>query len=158
MLPKFHRALLVSEQAPKVFLRKIVERKTTDLIKNDVFIKVFYSSLNYKDALSMNGHKGVSPQYPHVPGIDAAGIVLKSKSDLWQEGDEVLVIGRGLGMTIDGGFSEIISVPIDMDYQMPKKPFFKRKYDDWHSWIYSCLWRLAFARGTRSPKKNLKRI
>ncbi len=120
MLPKFHRALLVSEKLPNVFSRKIVERKTTDLKENEVFIRVKYSSLNYKDALSMNGHKGVSPTYPHVPGIDAGGIVLKSKSNLWQKGDEVVVIGRGLGMTVDGGFSEIISVPSTWVMGRPK--------------------------------------
>ena len=39
----------------------------------EVLIRVQYSSLNYKDALSATGHKGVTRNYPHTPGIDAVG-------------------------------------------------------------------------------------
>ena len=38
-----------------------------------VQIQVSHSSLNYKDALSATGNKGVTRNYPFVPGIDAAG-------------------------------------------------------------------------------------
>ena len=46
-----------------------------DLPPGDVLIRVLWSSLNYKDALSASGNKGVTRTYPHTPGIDAAGIV-----------------------------------------------------------------------------------
>ena len=46
-----------------------------------VLINVEFSSLNYKDALSASGPKyGVTRDYPFVPGIDAAGRILESKS------------------------------------------------------------------------------
>jgi NADPH:quinone reductase-like Zn-dependent oxidoreductase len=41
-------------------------------------IKVHYS-LNYKDALSSIGNKGVTRKYPHTPGIDAVGTIYHRK-------------------------------------------------------------------------------
>jgi hypothetical protein len=53
-----------------------------------VLIEVSHSSLNYKDALSASGNKGVTRSYPHTPGIDAAGTRVGNKS-----GGSVLVTG-----------------------------------------------------------------
>ena len=53
-----------------------------------VLIKVTHSSLNYKDALSASGNKGVTRSYPHTPGIDAAGTIVGSNN-----GASVLVTG-----------------------------------------------------------------
>ena len=55
-----------------------------------VLINVLYSSLNYKDALSASGNKGVTKSYPFTPGIDAVGTVAKSNSDAFNEGDKVI--------------------------------------------------------------------
>ena len=77
----------------------------------EVLIEVHYSSLNYKDALSASGNKGVSRNYPHTPGIDVAGIVKESQSDRWHPGDRVIVTGYDLGMNTFGGFSEYVRVP-----------------------------------------------
>ena len=57
-------------------MNSIVKQKDiSDLPNNDTLIKVKYSSLNFKDALSASGNKGVTRNYPHTPGIDAAGII-----------------------------------------------------------------------------------
>ena len=77
----------------------------------EVRVAVEYSSLNYKDALSAAGNKGVTRNYPHTPGIDAAGTVLASSSDNWKAGDRVIVTGYDLGMNTDGGLAEQIQVP-----------------------------------------------
>lgn len=92
----------------------------TLLPDNDVLIEVHYSSLNYKDALSANGNKGVSKNYPHTPGIDAAGIVVESKDSKWQPGDRVIVTGYDLGMNTFGGFSEYIKVPSEWIVKCPE--------------------------------------
>lgn len=92
----------------------------SDLIQNDIIIKVLYSSINYKDALSANGNKSISKKYPHTPGIDAAGIVVKSNSDKFKVNDQVLVTGFDLGMNTPGGLSEYISVPSDWPILLPK--------------------------------------
>jgi putative YhdH/YhfP family quinone oxidoreductase len=113
------KALVVSEENGK-FIRKITERKIDDLPAGDVLINVKSSSLNYKDALSATGNKGVTRKYPHTPGIDAAGIVSETSSNKFKAGDEVLVTGYDLGMNTSGGFSEYVRVPADWVMKLPK--------------------------------------
>jgi putative YhdH/YhfP family quinone oxidoreductase len=76
-----------------------------------VLIRVNYSSLNYKDALSATGNRGVTKKYPHTPGIDAAGIVAESTTNAFRTGDRVLVTGYDLGMNTPGGYGQYIRVP-----------------------------------------------
>ena len=76
-----------------------------------VQIKVSHSFLNYKDALSASGNKGVTRNYPFVPGIDAAGTITDANSSTFKEGDEVIVTGYDMGMNTPGGFGEYINVP-----------------------------------------------
>ena len=102
---------LVSSEIDKKFISEVKTRKIEDLPEGKVLIKVNFSSLNYKDALSANGNKGVSRNYPHTPGIDAAGIVEFSEVDRFKKGDEVIVTGYDLGMNTSGGFSQFIRVP-----------------------------------------------
>ena len=109
----------VTEETDEGFVSKVVERSLEDLPEGDVLIKVLFSSLNYKDALSASGNKGVSRNYPHSPGIDAAGIVEESNSDEFSVGDEVIVTGYDLGMNTSGGFSEYIRVPKEWIIKKP---------------------------------------
>ena len=102
---------LVSSEIDKKFISEVKTRKIEDLPEGKVLIKVNFSSLNYKDALSASGNKGVSRNFPHTPGIDAAGIVEFSEVDRYQKGDEVIVTGYDLGMNTSGGFSQFIRVP-----------------------------------------------
>jgi len=105
------KALIVTESADKQFIRTIGEKYIEDLPAGEVLIKVGYSSLNYKDALSASGNKGVTRKYPHTPGIDAAGIVVESSASNFQPGEQVLVTGFDLGMNTAGGYEEYIRVP-----------------------------------------------
>ncbi|MGB4205708.1 MAG: YhdH/YhfP family quinone oxidoreductase [Bacteroidales bacterium] len=114
------KALLVSEKPNGTFIQEVVKRKITDLPDNELLIKVNYSSLNYKDALSASGHKGVSKFYPHTPGIDASGLVTFSRDKRFKPGDEVIVTGYDLGMNTPGGFAEYISVPGDWVVPLPQ--------------------------------------
>ena len=66
------KALLV-EEINGTYQRAIKTKRVSDLPEGDLLIRVHYSSLNYKDALSANGNKGVTRIYPHTPGIDAVG-------------------------------------------------------------------------------------
>lgn len=90
---------------------EVTERPLTDLPDSDVLVRVAYSSLNYKDALSATGHPGVTKKFPHVPGIDAAGAVVESRSSDWKRGDEVIVTSYDLGQNTWGGFGQYIRVP-----------------------------------------------
>ena len=82
-----------------------------DLPAGEVLIQVHWSSLNYKDALAASGHPGVVRSFPHVPGVDAAGVVLESQDSQWSPGDEVVVTGYELGAGHWGGWAELIRVP-----------------------------------------------
>ena len=84
-----------------------------------VQIQVSCSSLNYKDALSASGNKGVTRNYPFVPGIDAAGTISDANSSNFVEGDEVLVTGYDMGMNTPGGFGEFINVPANWVVKKP---------------------------------------
>ncbi len=105
------KALWVTEAPHGVYETQVVERDTGDLPAGDVLIRVQYSSLNYKDALSASGNRGVTRKYPHTPGIDAAGVVAESSVAEFAAGDEVIVTGYDLGMNTAGGFGQYIRVP-----------------------------------------------
>ena len=97
---------------------------TADLPAGDVLIRVSHSSLNYKDALSASGNKGVTRHFPHTPGIDAAGEVVELTVDapagVLGVGRQVLVTGYDLGMNTAGGFGEYIRVPAAWCIAMPE--------------------------------------
>ncbi|HDR5275791.1 YhdH/YhfP family quinone oxidoreductase [Bacillus thuringiensis] len=114
------RAIVVNETENHQFVRKVVEREVSSLPEGDVFIQVHYSSLNYKDALSATGNKGVTRTYPHTPGIDAAGEVVRSEDNSFNVGDQVIVTGYDLGMNTSGGFGEYIRVPSSWVVPLPE--------------------------------------
>jgi len=118
-MPVF-QAFYVSENEDKTFSNQIIERSTDDLPAGDVLIRVKYSSLNYKDALSSIGNRGVTRNYPHTPGIDAAGIVEASDSETFAVGEQVIVTGFDLGMNTSGGFGEYIRVPAKWVVKLPR--------------------------------------
>ena len=105
------KALRVFEENDGTFSRRIIERTVDSLPAGEVLVKVAFSGLNYKDALSATGHKGVTRRYPHTPGIDAAGTVVESRSPAFVPGQEVIVTSYDLGMNTDGGFGGYIRVP-----------------------------------------------
>jgi len=118
-LPASYRAYLVTKDENQRAIATIVKRPFNELPPGDVVIKVAYSSLNYKDALSATGNPGVTKNYPHVPGIDAAGVVATSQSAQFKVGDQVLVTGYELGSNTDGGFAEYIRVPAEWVVPLP---------------------------------------
>mgnify|MGYP000001540516 CR=1 FL=1 len=93
----------------------------TFLPASEVLIRVAYSSLNYKDALSASGHKGITRNFPHIPGIDAAGVVVKDETGTFKAGTRVLVTGFDLGMNAHGGLSEYIAVPAQWVVEIPNQ-------------------------------------
>jgi acrylyl-CoA reductase (NADPH) len=115
---KSYQAILVREQEGE-FVRSVEERAIDDLPAGDVLVRVHYSSLNYKDALSATGHRGVTRRYPHTPGIDAAGVVEESRVDEFQPGDEVIVTSYDLGMNTPGGWGQYIRVPGEWIVPLP---------------------------------------
>ena len=113
------KAFVVEEHDGK-FIRSIKTRSINELPEGDLLIRVHYSSLNYKDALSATGNKGVTKNYPHTPGIDAVGTVVESSNPDFKINDQVIVTSYDLGMDTDGGFGQFIRVPSEWAIKLPK--------------------------------------
>ena len=114
----YFKALEASQKDGK-FSLSIIKKRIEDLPEGDLLIKVEYSSLNYKDAMSATGVPGVTREYPHTPGIDATGEVVRSSSSDFKEGDKVIVSGYDLGMNTSGGFAEYIRIPSQWAINLP---------------------------------------
>ena len=94
------KAMVVRRAADGRYARDITRRETDDLPDGELLVRVNYSSMNYKDALSATGNRGVTRRYPHTPGIDAAGY--------------------DLGMNTPGGFGQYIRVPAGWTMTRPE--------------------------------------
>lgn len=114
------KAFVVEKVEDKKFDCGVQDIEVPTLEKNEVLIKATYSSLNFKDALSSVGNPGVTKVFPHVTGIDVAGVVEKSTSSDFEVGQKVLVTGYDLGMNTNGGHSEYVKVPASWVLTMPK--------------------------------------
>jgi len=112
--------MVVQEKTDGTYTRRIAEKSLDDLPAGEVLVRVHYSSLNYKDGLSATGHRGVTKNYPHTPGVDAAGVVEESLSEAFQPGDEVIVTSYDLGMNTPGGFGQYIRVPAGWVVPLPE--------------------------------------
>lgn len=113
-IPETFDALRAHESAPGRFELRLETVSRSVLPESGVPVRVEYSSLNYKDALSASGVKGISRSYPHTPGIDAAGYRLDT-------GEPVAVIGFDLGMNTPGGLARYIRVPEEWLVRIPKQ-------------------------------------
>ena len=115
-------AWVVREDAQGKAQGKVEFLSATDLPSIDgpaVSIAVEFSSLNYKDALACQGHRGVVGRLPHVPGIDCAGTVVQSDSSDFRPGDAVLVTGYDLGAARWGGYAGLVRVPAEWLVKLP---------------------------------------
>nr|AYQ75775.1 oxidoreductase [Cohnella candidum] len=110
---------LVVDKADGEFRIGVRTRTEGDLPEGDLLIQVAYSSLNYKDALACVPDGNIVKRYPFVPGIDLAGIVVESRDDRFENGDEVLVTGYELGVAHEGGFSQYARVPAAWAVKLP---------------------------------------
>lgn len=111
---------LQAREGASGFEQHIVQRNVDDLPAGEVLIRVSHSSVNYKDALSAFGNKGVTRQYPHTPGIDAVGVVESSADPSIAVGQNVIVMGYDLGMNTAGGYGQYIRVPASWVLHKPE--------------------------------------
>ena len=113
-----YKAYLVEENEGK-YNGQIKELEMSSLDDGNVIIKVHYSSLNYKDALASSGAKGVVRSYPFVPGIDVAGEIIESSNPEFVAGDNVVATGYKIGMSVYGGFGELVQLPAKWVLKLP---------------------------------------
>lgn len=114
-----NKAFVVNKTEEGKFVSGIEELSIPTISENEVLIKASYSSLNFKDALSSVGNPGVTRNFPHVTGIDVAGVIEESNSRDFKKGDEVLVTGYDMGMNSDGGHQSFVKVPASWVVKKP---------------------------------------
>lgn len=113
-----YKAYLVEESEGK-HSGQVKEIEMPSLDDGNVIIKVHYSSLNYKDALASSGVKGVVKSYPFVPGIDVAGEIIETSNSEFSVGDNVVATGYKIGMSVFGGFGELVQLPSKWVLKLP---------------------------------------
>lgn len=114
-----NNAFVVHKTEEGKFISGIEQIIVPTIGENEVLIKASYSSLNFKDALSSVGNPGVTRNFPHVTGIDVAGVIEESNSSDFVKGDEVLVTGYDMGMNSDGGHQSFVKVPASWVVKKP---------------------------------------
>ena len=107
-----YRALVVNKTGDD-FSIGVQQLDEANLPAGDVTIRVEWSSVNYKDGLACSPAGRLIRNYPMVPGIDLAGLVVASASPRFKEGDGVVVIGYDVGVVHPGGFAEMARIPAD---------------------------------------------
>ncbi len=113
-------AMVVDLRPDGSFIRSLCRRPLSALPAGSLLVRVHYSSLNFKDALSATGGPGVTRNYPHTPGIDAAGEVVESRDSNFRPGDKVIVTSYDLGTNSPGGYAQYIRVPAEWALHLPK--------------------------------------
>lgn len=108
------------EQAGRLGRGAVVEMDRAALDAGDVTVRVSYAGVNYKDALAGLGGAPVIRRYPCNGGIEAVGTVSESNDPRFSSGDLVIVHGRGIGVSHDGGFAEYLRVPGDWVLPLPE--------------------------------------
>ena len=112
------RALVLEEAAGKV-TPSIRELDEAALPAGNVTVAVEYTTVNYKDGLVVSGGGGLVKRYPHVPGIDFAGTVLKSGHPALKPGDKVVLTGWRVGEVQWGGHAQKAAVNGDWLVPLP---------------------------------------
>ncbi len=112
------RALVLRQEDGKV-AAAIETLEDAELPDGDVTVAVRYSTLNYKDGMVLGGIGRLVRTYPHVPGIDFAGVVETSASPDFAPGDRVVLTGWKVGEAHWGGYAERARVQSDWLVKLP---------------------------------------
>ena len=111
---------LVLDQAEDDFSAAVRGVALGDLPDEDVTVGIEYSTINYKDGLVINRNIGrLVRDFPHVPGIDFAGIVEHSESPAFKPGDKVVLTGWRVGELYWGGLGQKARVKADWLVPLP---------------------------------------
>ena len=113
-------ALVVNKDEEGKKHAAVQQMSVEDLPHGDVIVDVEYSTVNYKDGLCVGPGGGLVRNYPHIPGIDFAGVVASSEDDRYKAGDKVVLTGWRVGEAHWGGYSQKASVKADWLVPLPK--------------------------------------
>ena len=114
------KALVVDKDDEGNTSASVQELGDDRLPAGDVTVAVEYSTVNYKDGLCIGQGGGLVRTYPHVPGIDFAGVVEASDDARYSVGDKVVLTGWRVGEAHWGGYSEKARVKADWLVPLPE--------------------------------------
>jgi len=113
------RALLSTKNDADEVITAVTELDDDRLPEGNVTVAVEYSTLNYKDGLCLTGQGGLVRNYPHIPGVDLAGVVEASDDDRYAVGDRVVLNGWRVGEAHWGGYAQRARVAADWLVPLP---------------------------------------
>jgi acrylyl-CoA reductase (NADPH) len=118
-MPSTFNALFIDQVDGAVApsLRRIA---TEALPPGEVTVAIEYSTVNYKDGLVVNGLGKLVRTYPHIPGIDFAGVVETSTSPEFRPGDRVILTGWRVGELHWGGYAQKARVKAEWLVPLPQ--------------------------------------
>ena len=114
------KALVVEKDEDGKTHAAVQELDESRLPDGEVTVAVDYSTLNYKDGLCIGPGGGLVRHYPHVPGIDFAGVVADSADDRYRPGDKVVLTGWRVGEAHWGGYAQKARVKADWLVPLPE--------------------------------------
>lgn len=118
-------------RAPRSFRAYVVDSEAADLIHgvatidraelpdNELVIRVSWSGVNYKDALTTRPGNRIAKRPRLIPGTDLAGVVVESRVAAIPAGTEIIAHGFEIGVSQHGGFAEYASVPAAWTTPLP---------------------------------------
>ncbi len=113
-------ALIVEKDEEGKTSAAIQQISEDQLPAGEVTVAVDYSTVNYKDGLCVGPGGGLVRNYPHVPGIDFAGVVETSQDDRYKPGDKVVLTGWRVGEAHWGGYAQKARVKADWLVPLPE--------------------------------------
>lgn len=114
------RALVVEKDDAGKTRASVQDLDEARLPEGEVTVAVEYSSLNYKDGLCIGPGGGLVRTYPHVPGVDLAGVVAASDDPRYRVGDKVVSTGWRVGENRWGGFATRARLKADWLVPLPE--------------------------------------
>ena len=114
------RALLLEKTEDGAAVASVRDLPDTALPAGEVTVAVQYSTVNYKDGLCLAPTgSGLVRSYPHVAGIDFAGVVEASDDARYRPGDAVVLTGWRVGEVHWGGYASRARVQADWLVPLP---------------------------------------
>jgi acrylyl-CoA reductase (NADPH) len=114
------RALLLEKDGDAAVAR-LQDLEDSALPAGEVTVAVEYSTLNYKDGLALSpSGGGIVRAWPHVAGIDFAGVVEASSDPRYRTGDKVVLTGWRVGEVHWGGYAQKARVKADWLVPLPQ--------------------------------------
>ncbi|MBN2630022.1 MAG: oxidoreductase [Rhodobacteraceae bacterium] len=115
------RAIVMEKADDGQAVARLADLPDSALPPGDVTVRVEFSTLNYKDGLCLSGSGGgLVRTYPHVPGIDFAGVVEASDDACYAPGDRVVLTGWRVGEAHWGGYATKARVKADWLVPLPE--------------------------------------